>query len=230
MPELSFAPAPPRGELLQQLRHRLSEVAPDLRWLAEGVLGEGARIDFVAVDREDHVVLVLVAGPGEDLPLVARGLAQRAWLEPRLRDWLQLAPDLGIRPGARVRLLLLCPAFGSESRAAVRALGDDAPRLLTYRCVRNGSGVQPLVDPEPGVDTGPRVAPEPGVDAEPGAAPGGPSARSEPPAPVGGRLDRVRRVGEATLVEAPPPAAPAFRTGLTDADLEISFEERGEFD
>jgi hypothetical protein len=187
MAELSTAPPPPRPQLLRDLRARLGDAAPGLRVVAEGVLGEGAPIDFVGLDPDGRVVLVLVGGAGEDLELVARGLAQRAWLEPRLRDWLQLAPDLGLRPEAGVRLVLLCPDFGPESRAAARALGEAAPLLATYRCVRNGGSVEPLVE---------ALQPRP--------------AQARPPASAAGAI--------------------AFRSGLSDADLDVGPDERREFE
>ncbi len=170
---------------------RLSQVLPGLRVVAEDVLGEGARIDFVGIEPDGRAVAVLVGEEGDDLALVARGLAQRAWLEPRLRDWLKLAPGLGLRPQAGVGLVLLGPGFGAESRAASRALGDAAPRLVTYRCVRNGSAVVPLVEAEP---------PAQGLEA--------------PAAP------------------APPETAatPNFRTGLSDALLDLAPDEKREFE
>jgi hypothetical protein len=156
-------------------------VAPGLRLVAESLLGADSPIDFVGVDAEGRTVIVLVGNPGGDLELVARGLAQRAWVQPRLRDWLQLAPHLGVRPEAGVRLLLLSTGFRAESRAAAAALAPGAPELILYRCVRNGAGVDALLEPL-------EIAPA-----------------------------------------APAPTAP-FRTGLTDADLGISPEERREFD
>jgi hypothetical protein len=198
LPELSLAPPPPRPELLRQLRARLSDAAPGLRVLAEGVLGEEARIDFVGSLPDGRAALVLVGEAGDDLRLVARGLAQRAWLEPRLRDWLKLAPSLGLRPELGAQVVLLCPAFGAESRAAARALGALAPLLATYRCVRDGHGVDPLVEPL----------------AEPAAACEPPAGR--PPA-------SAERRAEA-------PTLPPFRTGLSDAELELTPEERREFE
>lgn len=203
MPELSLAPAPPRDELLRQIRARLADAAPGMRLVAQGVLGEGARIDFVGVDPDGAATLVLVGEAGEDLSLVARALAQRVWLEPRLRDWLQLAPNLGFRPEAGVRLVLLCPAFGTESQAAARGLGEAAPQLVTYRCVRNGSGVEPLLEPLGGAPSAVSNAPEMPHDE-----------RSNLPPPP----------------EGPTGTLPSFRTGLTDADLEVTLEERREFE
>jgi hypothetical protein len=186
LPELSLTAPPPRADLLRQLRLRLDEVAPGVRVVAEGVLGADATIDFIGVEPDGRVTLVLVGEAGGDLELVALGLAQRAWVEARLRDWRQLAPELGLRPEAGVRLVLLSPGFRPESRAAARALGPAAPELGVYRCVRNVAGVETLLEPL----------------GEPTSAPAG-------------------------SVE-PTPAAP-FRTGLTDADLGLTAEERREF-
>jgi hypothetical protein len=186
VPELSLVAPPERTELLRGLRSRLGEVAPGLRVVAEGVLGADAPIDFVGVEPDGRALLVMVGEPGEDLELVARGLAQRSWVQARLADWLQLAPDLGLRPGSGVALLLVCPEFGPASRAAAGALGPDAPALAVYRCVRNGAGVEVLVEP---------------LVAE----------GARPPARAGAPL-------------------PAFRTGLSDADLGITAAERSEFE
>jgi hypothetical protein len=197
LPELSLAPPPPRAELLRQLRARLADAAPGLRVLAEEVLGEQGTIDFVGGLPDGRAALVLVGEAGEDLRLVARGLAQRGWLEPRLRDWLKLAPDLGLRPELGVQVVLLCPAFGPESRAAARALGAAAPLLASYRCVRDGRGVEPLVE---------RLAE------------GGPAAQP-PPLHI---APEPRRAGRQPL--------PPFRTGLSEAEIELTPEEQREFE
>jgi hypothetical protein len=186
VPDLSLVAPPARAELLRSLRTRLGEIAPGLRVVAEGVLGADTPIDFVGVEPDGRVLLVMVGEPGEDLELVARGLAQKSWVQARLGDWVQLAPELGLRPGSGVATLLLCPDFGPASRGAARALGPDAPSLAIYRCVRNGAGVEVLVEPVGAAGTAP------------------------PPARSG--------------------AAPAFRTGLTDADLGITAAERSEFE
>ena len=136
MPKLVLTPLPPRADLLRQLRPRIDELAPGVRIVAEGLLGAEARIDFVGVETSGRVVLVIVGTNEEDLALVGRALAQRAWVEARLRDWLQLAPGLGMHPESGVRVWLLAPRFGAESLAAARAAGGVA--LGTYRCVRNG--------------------------------------------------------------------------------------------
>jgi hypothetical protein len=135
---------------------------PGVRLLAEGLLGAGAPIDFVALEPIGRVVLILVGAPGEDLELVGRGLAQRAWVAARLGDWIQLAPNLGIQPDAEVRVLLLCPAFGPESQAAVQAVGREVMAPLIYRCIENGAGFEVLVEHV--------IADEPATDAPAPAA------------------------------------------------------------
>ena len=189
MSELALVAPLPRAELVGLLRARIGHAVPGARLLAEGILGEGGRIDLVAVDPAGGVVLVLVGEPGQDLELVARALAQRAWVEARLGDWAQLAPDLGLRSDTRARVCLLCPSFGAEATAAARALGPQVVRLVRTRCVRGESGeVQVLLEHE-GFDDIPDAPPEP-----------------------------------------TPPSGPAFRTGLTDADLGLDDEEHAAFE
>ncbi len=147
MPDLRLCPPPPRDDLLRQLRLRLGDLAPGLRLLAEGLLGAESRIDFVASEPDGQVVLVLVGDEGDDLALLARGLAQKAWAEARLRDWLQLAPELGIRPEAGARLWLLSPGFDPQTRAAALALGAEGPQLVVYRSIRDGADVETLLEP-----------------------------------------------------------------------------------
>jgi hypothetical protein len=138
LPELALTTPPPRTDLLRQLRPRIDELAPGLRLLAEGLLGAETRIDFVGVEASGRAVLVIVGTQEDDLALIGRALAQRAWVEARLGDWLQLSPGLGVRPEAGVRVWLLAPRFGSESLAAARAAGGIA--LASYRCVRTANG------------------------------------------------------------------------------------------
>jgi len=133
--------------LIENLRPRLGEIVPSLRLIAEGVLGEDALIDFVGVETAGRMVLILIGDEGDDLALIGRALAQRAWLEPRIRDWIQLAPNLGLRPGAGVRAVLLCPSFRSETESAAAALGGGAVSLARYRCLRNRGNLEILFDP-----------------------------------------------------------------------------------
>lgn len=167
MPDLSFTAPPPRPELLRELRAALLASEPDLRILAQGLLGAQAPIDFVGVEADGRLVLVLVEDADHDLELLARGLAQRAWVEPRVSDWLQLAPELGVRPRAGIRLLLLAPQFRAETEAAAQALGADAPELRGYRCLQNGSAVSILIEPPQLVAPGTASAGERRPAAEP---------------------------------------------------------------
>jgi len=125
------------AELRERVRARMAEFGGALRVLAENLLGADAAIDWVAVDAQGQVALVLLGLPGQELELIATGIAQRAWVGARLKDWLQLAPNLGLRPEAKVRLLLLGAAFDGTARQAASALGD-AVELWTYRCLRDG--------------------------------------------------------------------------------------------
>jgi hypothetical protein len=170
VPDLRLIAPPPRDELLAALRDRLGHAVPGSRLLAEGMLGADSTIDFVALEPTGRVVLILVGDRDEDLELVTRGLAQRAWVSARLGDWTQLAPNLGLEPDTDVRVLLACPAFGAEATAALHALGRAVMTAVTYRCVQNGVGVEVLVehpfamDDEPEEESGPsarRPAAEP---------------------------------------------------------------------
>jgi hypothetical protein len=194
LPDLRLISPPPREDLLARLRGRLGHAVPGLRVLAEGLTGADAPIDFVALEPGGNVVLILVGDRGQDLELVGRGLAQRTWVAARLGDWIQLAPNLGLRPDSEVRVLLLCPVFTPETRTAVEAIGPDVMALAIFRCVEDGSGFEVLVehlaaDETAAGETAPRLIPR-----------------------------------------ASPTEPEPFRTGLTDADLGLTPEERREFE
>jgi hypothetical protein len=161
LPDLSAIPPPPREVLLRELRARVGELVPGGRVLAEELLGLDSRIDLVLAEPSGRAAIVLVGGDSEGLTLVGRAVAQRAWVEARLPDWLQLAPGLGLRPEAGVRALLLCPGFCAETRAAARALGADALALISWRYIRDGARTALLLQPEEGLEraAGPPRAP-----------------------------------------------------------------------
>lgn len=192
MSDLRLIAPPDRTQLLSELRERLGHVVPGGRLIAEGLLGVDARIDFVAVGPDGRVVLVLVGEHGEDLELVGRGLAQRAWVAARLGDWAQLAPDLGLRRDAPVHALLLCPSFGAESRAAVSAAGRAVLSSAVYRCIQNDAGFEVVIE-------------HVGVDDDEALAAAEPKCDEHP-------------------------KSPPFRTGLSDAVLGLTPEERREFE
>jgi hypothetical protein len=148
MTELRRALTPPRGELLDLLGGRLGEVVPGWQLLAKDLLGADLAIDLLGADSHGRAVLVQVGGAaGEDLELIGRALVQRAWVMPRVRDWLQLAPGLPLRPEAGVLAVLLCPAFRPEAVAATQALEPASLVLATYRVFRDGSRFEPLLEP-----------------------------------------------------------------------------------
>ncbi len=185
MPEITLVAPPARPDLRRAVRTRLADLGLTLRVIAEDLLGADGAIDLVTLDPEGGVVLVLLADDGGDLELVGRALAQRAWVEPRLRDWMQLAPRLGIAADAPVRVLLLAPAFGAAALTAAQALGPAVADLATYRCVRNGGAVEVLLE----------------------------RLRGRP---------RADRASAGTLS--------AFRSGLGDADLSLTPEERSDLE
>ena len=147
MPErdLRYVGALPRPELRNALR-RAQAFDPPLRILAEDVLGADSSIDFVAVDPDGRVILILIGEDGEDRQLLTRALAQRAWVRPRIRDWLQLAPNLELSANAPVVASLLCSSFSADTRVAAADLGSDVLELCTLRCVQNGSEVTVLLE------------------------------------------------------------------------------------
>lgn len=129
---------PARSEVRLALRAALPRAGRPLRILAEDVTGLERQLDLVAADGAGRVVLVLVAGSAsESLELVAAGLAERAWLEPRLGDWRQLAPELDLRPKLGVELLLVAPEFPPAARAAAQAAD---PRGISLACARFAAG------------------------------------------------------------------------------------------
>jgi len=143
--ELQLLGSLPRAELHERVRARMAEFGGALRILAADLLGAEATIDWIAVDAQGQVAVILLGTAGRELELIATGVAQRAWVGARLKDWLQLAPNLGLRPEAKVRLLLLGTAFDAIACQAAAALGD-AVELWTYRGVRNGAGVDVLLE------------------------------------------------------------------------------------
>lgn len=168
---------------------------PGLHLIAEDVLGAETRIDFVGVEPTGRVVLILLVDTETEPGGISAALAQRAWVEPRVRDWIQLAPNSGVRPGAGVRVVLLGSGFSSHSEAAAATLGPECVSLGRYRCLRNGADLHILLEP-----ARPEAVP---------AAPIGAIATTPAPAPI---------------AAAPQTDLPPFRTGLTDEDLGLTPE------
>lgn len=144
-PLLGVAGPLPRDAIRDAVR-RASPFEPPIRVLAEDVLGADSRIDFVAVDPSGRIVLVLIGDEGDDGGLLTRGLAQRAWVRPRLADWLKLGPQLEIQAQAPVQVALLCPSFSPETRAAAEDLGAEILQLYSCRSIRHDGGALALVE------------------------------------------------------------------------------------
>ena len=109
-----------------ELRRQLARLAPSLRVVAHDVLAESSRIDVVAIDAQRAAIAVFDA-EGDDLATFTRALASAAWLEARLPDWCQIAPDLKIDtiPSGCLSLDL-----APETLAAARRLGTARIALL----------------------------------------------------------------------------------------------------
>ena len=137
---------PERANLMRLLRSRLPKLPDPLEIVAEQVLGLESRIDFVAKDRRGQVVLVFLADRGSDLRLLADSLAQRSWMEPRVADWVKLAPQLGLRPQLGVRVLLLASQLDPRTIAAAKSVEGPVIDLGICRPVPNGAGTEILID------------------------------------------------------------------------------------
>jgi len=119
------------------LRGALGEWIPGWQPLAENMLGADARIDLLGRDAAGRAVIALLdLEPDGDMALVAWGLAQCAWVDARLPDWAQLAPDAGFASAAGARALLLAPRFRSAALAAAAVHPD--LQLLELRLSDDG--------------------------------------------------------------------------------------------
>jgi hypothetical protein len=132
---------PDRAELLRRVGECLAAGEDRLEIVADQILGLESRIDLLARDGAGQVVLVLLAGAGEDLLRLGDALAQRSWATPRVRDWAKLAPGLGLRADLGVRTLLLAPTFDARTLAAALSLGPELIELCSYRCDAGALGV-----------------------------------------------------------------------------------------
>ncbi|HSJ97956.1 MAG TPA: hypothetical protein VLC53_12825 [Myxococcota bacterium] len=119
--------------LRRELRSRLGLLGAPLQLLGEDLLGEeDARIDWVAMEPDGRVCVVLVSEKGDER-LLALGLAQRAWVQARIGDWRQLAPWLSAGVDLRPRLLLLARDFSRIVRLAAREADSEGLRLARFR-------------------------------------------------------------------------------------------------
>ena len=206
MPDSQPAPASGQGvsaaraSLRGKLRRQLEQMQPPLKTLAESVLAEGSRIDLIARDPLGTLVVISIADPGRDLEGLGRVLAQRCWVEERIPDWLQIAPELEL--SSTVHGLLLCRDFQAETIAAARSV---QPLVQLTRCRSLEELPGPLLLEPLGV-------------GDPPAAP----VAVDSPAP----LPQSAAVG----LDSGPASRPSeFRSGLTEDDLRLTPEERQEF-
>jgi hypothetical protein len=189
-------PPPSREIVLENLEALLEAWPEPLQIVVREIQGLEGSIDAVACDAAGTPVVVGIADPDRELEQLSHLLAQRAWLTPRIRDWLQLNPQLPLRDGRPPRLLLL----GMElAPATVAAAGEIAGTgLARVRMLETAAGLVVGLDPVSGPPSSP---------PEPAGAPA--SEPAEPP--------------EAVASPAPDPrAAPGrstFRTGLHALDL-----------
>ena len=179
---------------------------PPLQTFAENILAEGSRIDLVTRDPLGAVVIVLVADRGQDLAGFTRAQAHVSWVRQRIPDWRQLGPGLVL--SGEVHALLLSPDFQPETIAAARS-GDSPVKLARYRDPQApsfGDLVEPLAQPQHD-----EAALERAATAEPA-----PSSATPQSGAWAGREPLLPPHGE-------------FRSGLSELDLQITPEERGEF-
>ncbi len=113
------------------LRSALLTLPEPVDCFAEAILGCEERIDFVGRDPERRAVVVILAEEDQGLVAIASAVAQRSWLAPRLGDWHQLNPQLGVRPDLDPWALVVGPGFCARSLLAAGQLGD----LALYECV-----------------------------------------------------------------------------------------------
>jgi hypothetical protein len=147
LPEFRTSEPPARASLLRAVAADLHTSVPGFRPIAEGLLAQESRIDLFGVDALGAAVLVSVGDEAEALARIGRLLAQRRWLEPRLADWLKLAPQLELKPDLPSRAVLVCASFGPEARLAAEALDGAWLQLVRYRSVHNGAGDRLLLEP-----------------------------------------------------------------------------------
>ncbi len=212
MAELEWQGIPEQASLRRALRHALRRAEPTLRVIAEDFLAESTPIDLLAIGAGGDLLSLRIGGESEETSLFTRALADLAWLRPRRRDLLKLAPGLGLEATAEPRAMIFCPHFTSESRLAAESLAVRSLELLDYRCLKRQGQLMLLLERRaPAVDRPEFQAPEPD---DLGLRLGESNDQADPTAsPSHNRLSG-------------PPGPSTFRTGLTDADLRL--ESTGE--
>jgi hypothetical protein len=215
---------PPRARLLAGLGALLPSLPEPLYLVAEQMVGLEGEIDAVARDARGRAVAIRVAEPGTDLAAFTDLLAQRDWLEPRLRDWLKLSPGLGLKPELGVAGLLLAGEFDPRTVAAARSIREGDLRLARLLAFEWQGTLQLVIEPEsPARHTPARRRdldfPTHSNESEPS---NGDDPRTESIARDAGAL-------ATPLIEVGPEIAALesrFRTGLSDEDLGLPRRPR----
>lgn len=210
MAEPEWEGRPERPILRRAVRHRLRRFDPTIHVIAEDFHAETSTIDLLAVGGEGEMVSIRIGRGEDDAALLTRALGDLTWLRPRLADFLKLAPGLGLEPSAEPRIVLVCPNFASETRAAVENFPTRSIDLLTYHCLRHQGQLSVLL--ESWNPCGPQLGET--------AAMGGERRPS-----IATRDSRIHLKNRSAERLADPPSPSSFRTGLTDADLHSEVEE-----
>lgn len=206
-----------RTEILECLEGLLGASPEPLRLIVRDIQGLGGPIDAVACDATGTPVLIGIATPDGAADPLGSLLAQRAWVAPRIRDWLQLNPQLPFRPDVRPRMLLLAGHWEAATLAAAAEIGVELGQL---RALETAEGT--VVGLEPPPERASSAPERPPLERAS-------SALERPP------LERASSMPERPPPEAPPPqpakpplARPdsGFRTGLRADELDSPSRPR----
>lgn len=181
--------------------------------IAEDFLAESTQIDLLAVGPSGELVSIRATAddaPAASAQLLVRGLADATWLRRRASDLAKLAQEIELLPNAMPRVILFSPHFDPETISAAQSFARDRIDLHRYRCMKQQGQLTLLIEPvkfgtvDSSVDSNAsRIEAEDRLHEIPPK----PETRTRPAVPTG-------------LTDPPSPSA--FRTGLTDADLQLA--------